>query len=214
MRCRWFGRRPPRSNRYRRRPRRPTGPTRRGQLPNHGSVVGLGRDDHQLQQVPQGIDREVGLAAGALFSPVPVAPAPRSGVLGSVWLSRMALVGRSARRPAQQHPQVVRHGREAAGMDPAVRLLGDDLPRWGVGRQVAPLSTGEHDPAPRGGDLTRIVAALRGVGPQQDQIGSDERPSSSETSEGYGLRANDSILQPTKIPNRLDLVKPDDADDT
>jgi hypothetical protein len=45
-----------------------------------------------------------------------------------------------------------------------------------------------RDPAQRGGDLVRVLPALRGIGRHQGQIRGDTGHSSSDTSDGYGWR--------------------------
>src|SRR5215217_3398517 len=102
---------------------------------------------------------------------------------GAVQNHRRGLVG-TARTPAQQHPQIVDHGLEAACRDPAVGLLVDRVPAGKVIRQHAPGSTGTHDPAHGVEDLAQIMTTRGASSLIRVRYGATNAHSSSLTSLG------------------------------
>ena len=68
------------------------------------------------------------------------------------------------------------HRLEDSGVDPALGLLVDGLPRREVVWHHAPRGSGSHYPAQGIEDLAQVVDALRGVFAEQREVGGDERP--------------------------------------
>jgi hypothetical protein len=77
---------------------------------------------------------------------------------------------------AQQRTEVVHHGLEHTGLDPALRLLVHGGPGREVVRHVAPLRAGLHHPARGVEHLAQWIRALRRILATQRQIGRDEGP--------------------------------------
>src|SRR5215217_764636 len=90
--------------------------------------------------------------------------------------SRQLFDRRAAGGQAQDGPQVVNHRLEDSGVDPALGLLVDGLPRREVVWHHAPRGSGSHYPAQGIEDLAQVVDALRGVFAEQREVGGDERP--------------------------------------
>ncbi len=77
---------------------------------------------------------------------------------------------------AQQEAQIVHHGLKDAGLEPAHRLLVDDLPGREVGGHQAPGGAGAHQPFERVEHLAQLVTALPPVARGQGEIRSDKAP--------------------------------------
>lgn len=68
---------------------------------------------------------------------------------------------------AQQHPQIVHHGLEAARSQPALHLLIHRRPRRKVVRHHAPVGAAAHQPAQRVEHGAQVVFPLLAVQPNQ-----------------------------------------------
>src|SRR5215210_4824577 len=117
---------------------------------------------------------------GALLALVPVVTAPRAALGGGsqrarVQYRRLRLRSPALRKP-QEYAQVVDHLLEDARFYPPLRLLVDRLPRRQVVGHVAPGRPGPHDPPQPVEDLAQVVLALRGVLPNEREVGSDKLP--------------------------------------
>src|SRR5215217_5798596 len=122
-------------------------------------LFGGGRDA-QGEQVPESIHGGMYLRAFLALRPVVAGPVPALRAGGQ----------------AQDGPQVVNHRLEDSGVDPALGLLVDGLPRREVVWHHAPRGSGSHYPAQGIEDLAQVVDALRGVFAEQREVGGDERP--------------------------------------
>jgi hypothetical protein len=130
------------------------------------------------KQLPQGIHRRADLAAAFAF--VAVVTGARSTLAGRlqgppVENDRAGLTTTLLRDP-DDRTQVIHHGLETAGLNPALRLLVDQFPRWKVIGQQTPRCTRAYDPAQRVEHLAQFVAALRCVLVHQGQVRSGEVP--------------------------------------
>ena len=151
---------------------------RRRQRGNLGAVLVIGRGDVQRQQMAEGIDRQMHLAALAPLGSV--IPGPCSALRGR--LQRLAVkdrrggLGSTAFGHAQHHPHVMHQRREAPGRQPAVGLLVDHRPRRQVVRHRPPLHPRPHDvPQPVEHFAQRILPLGCGLG-HQGQVWGCHRP--------------------------------------
>jgi len=150
---------------------------RLGQGRHLGAVLCVRGGDMQRQQVAQRVHRHVDLRAPALLVPVVARPAAalRARLQRAGVEHRRARLGHAVGQLAEQHPQIARHVLEHLGLDPALRLLVDRVPR----RQVvhhAPTRARPDDPARPVEHLAQRVLALRRVLLHQRQVRGHERP--------------------------------------
>ena len=151
---------------------------RRGEAVDLRPVLLVRRRDMQRQQLAQRVDGEMHLRAlPSLGAVVPGArPALRRRLQGAAVENGSRGVRGAAGGDAQEDAQIIHHGRERAGFDPAHRLLVNDPPRRQIVRHQPPRRPGAHDPAQPVEDLAQRPLALRRVLRQQAQIRRDERP--------------------------------------
>ena len=88
---------------------------------------------------------------------------------------------------AEDGPQVVDDGLEAAGGQPAAGLLVDRRPGREVGREVTPGGAGADEPAQGVEDVAEVMLTLAGVLGQQAEVGQDELPFGVGDVAGVGL---------------------------
>ena len=104
------------------------------------AVAGVGRGDVQHQHLAQRVDRrmDLGVRPRSRARSRTRRDARSPDVLCRVALSMMTAVGWSARPALQRsmHAQIVHHGRETAGLDPALGLVVDRCPEAGSCRQA------------------------------------------------------------------------------
>ena len=128
-------------------------------------VLLIGRSDVQGQQMSQGIDRRMHLGPFASLGAV----VSRTVTRFRCGLDRATIQDHSAGLPlaprilAQQHPQIVHHGLEAACSQPALHLLIHGCPRRKIVRHHAPVCAGAHQPAQRIEHGTQVVFPLFAV---------------------------------------------------
>ncbi len=164
------------------------------------AVLGIGGGHEQCQQMAEGIDRQVKLAAIAPFIAV---------VAGAMAAARGRLargaIENDRRRGVRAAAHQAQHGREAAGIKPAPRLLIDRVPLRQIAGQVAPGGTGVT--IQRSALETSRNASTRcgASGVIRLRYGTTNTHSSSLTSVGYGLRGSHcvSIPQAYQVPNTL-----------
>lgn len=115
-------------------------------------VLRVGRGDVQCEEVPEGIDGEIDLAALAPFGPVPTGPIAAFGraLQGAAVEDHGAGLRRVPLAEADQRAHVGDDHLEARRIDPAAGLLVDGGSWREIGRHEAPLQTGA-------GDVTQTV---------------------------------------------------------
>src|SRR5579872_7127025 len=99
--------------------------------------------------MPQGVHSRMDFAAFAALMAIVSGPTAalrgrldRLGIIDNgAWLSVTSF------RQPQENTQVMNHGLEHAGAQPALGLLVDRVPGRKIGGHHPPLSTGSHDPA-------------------------------------------------------------------
>jgi hypothetical protein len=151
---------------------------RDGQQLHLRAVLGISWGDVQGEQVPQRVDGSVQLGATASLVAVvarPPAALGRRVQRLAVQDGRTGLAG-APRLQAQQGAQVVHDRLKDTRVEPAARLLVDDVPAGKVVRQHAPLGASAHPPAQAIEDLAQVVAPLRRVLTYEGQVGRDEVP--------------------------------------
>jgi hypothetical protein len=148
------------------------------QPPDLGAVIGIGRRDMQSQQMTKGVDRHVQLRAALAFGTVvacPWAAFRRRAQGAAVEDSRGRLRGPPGQL-AQHRTQVLGQHLEAAGGQPALRLLVDRRPWRQVIGHPPPWRTGLDDVAQAVEDLAQGVLTLASLLAYQRQVGRNQRP--------------------------------------
>src|SRR5271165_937025 len=180
-------------------------------LGQHGDLVPLlliGRGDVHGQQVPERIHRHVDLRALAPLISVVAGPTSALGC----GLHRATVedgggrLGLLAGGEAEHGAEVVDHGLEAAGGQPAATLLVDHLPGREVLGQVAPRRAGANDPPQAVEDVAEVIDPLAGVLGQEAEIGDDEFPFGVGDIAGIGLVSDHTLFYAgdwTKVHNTL-----------
>ena len=179
---------------------------------NLGAILFVGRGDLQRQQLAQGVDGQMELAALLPF--VPVVP-------GSVSTLGCALhgltiedggrrLGIAALGEPQDEAQIIGDGLEAASLDPTLGLLVDRFPTWEIMGQHAPGGPSPDHPAQGIEDFPQLMLALRRVFGHQREIGSHEGPFGVTDIGGVGLtmkvgctHPSSLATPPTQVHNRL-----------
>ncbi len=149
-------------------------------------VLDIRRCHGEGQPVTQGIDGDMALRSLPTLGPVVAGPRPtfRSGWQGAAIQNGGGGRIGPARGQAQHLAQIVDHGLEAAGFQPALGLLIDDLPRGQIMRQPAPRRTAPNQPAQAIEGFAQVVMALRDGLAHHVRYDATKAHSSSETSLG------------------------------
>lgn len=100
----------------------------------------------------------------------------RRGLQGAAVQNHRRRLCLASREFAQEHAQILDHGFETSGANPALRLLIDHRPGRQIAGHVAPLAAGAHDEAQAVEHRAKTVLPLLAVLPAQRQVWNHKGP--------------------------------------